>query len=184
MLWSFALTKPGLLLRTRWLSVGIHAKFVHKLDENPARAGIEDTNRPNAKDFTVDILNLNSTLTPQLVELLNASIAINSTAFEDVDSESGAMVFIGNKIETALLKFAKDLGWANYKDICNTADVILMIPFSIECKSTAIESGHPCPCALTSAPQSRRTPAGSTSCSINRDCQPRDANTPRPATWL
>jgi Ca2+-transporting ATPase len=55
------------------------------------------------------------TLTPQLVELLNASIAINSTTFEDVDSESGDAVFIGSKTETALLKFAKDLGWANYK---------------------------------------------------------------------
>jgi Ca2+-transporting ATPase len=38
-------------------------------------------NCPNAKDFkfAVDILNLNSTLTPQLVELLDASIAINLT---------------------------------------------------------------------------------------------------------
>ena len=89
------------------------SKFVRKLDENPARPGNEDTNRPNAKDFAVDMLNLNSTLTPQLVELVNASIAINSTAFEDIDSESGATVFIGNKTETALLKFAKDLGWAN-----------------------------------------------------------------------
>ena len=68
--------------------------------ENPARSGKEDTNRPNAKDFAVNILNINLTLTPQLVELLNASIAINSTTFEDVDSESGAMVFIGNKTET------------------------------------------------------------------------------------
>jgi Ca2+-transporting ATPase len=116
-------------------SIGIHAKFVRKLDSNPARAGKEDTNRPNAKDFAVDILNLNSTLTPQLVELLNASIAINSTAFEDVDSESGAMVFIGSKTETALLNFAKDLGWANYKDIRDAADIVLMIPFSSERKS-------------------------------------------------
>jgi P-type Ca2+ transporter type 2C len=116
-------------------SIGIHAKFVRKLDENPTRAGNEDTNRPNAKDFAVDILNLNSTLTPQLVELVNASIAINSTAFEDVDSESGATVFIGSKTETALLKFAKGLGWANYKDIRDGADIVLMIPFSSERKS-------------------------------------------------
>jgi Ca2+-transporting ATPase len=115
-------------------SIGIQAKFVRQLDENPARAGSEDTNRPNAKDSAVDISNLNSTLTPQLVELLNASIAINSTAFEDVDSESGTTVFIGSKTETALLKFAKDLGWANYKDIRDAADVVLMIPFSSERK--------------------------------------------------
>src|SRR5882757_1423128 len=116
-------------------SIGIHAKFVRKLDENPTRAGKEDTNRPNARDFAVDILNLNSTLTPQLVELLNTSIAINSTAFEDVDSESGATEFIGSKTETALLKFAKDLGWANYKEIRDAANVVLMIPFSSERKS-------------------------------------------------
>lgn len=115
-------------------SIGIHAKFVRKLDENPARARKEDTNRPNPKDFAVDILNLNSTLTPQLAELLNASIAINSTAFEDVDAESGAKEFIGSKTETALLKFAKDLGWANYKEIRDAADVVLIIPFSSERK--------------------------------------------------
>ena len=100
--------------------------FVRKLDENPARAGDEDTNRRKAKDFAVDILNLNSTLTPQLIELVNACIAINSTAFEDIDSKSGATVFIRNKTETALLKFAKDLGWANYKAIRDAADVVLI----------------------------------------------------------
>ena len=85
-------------------SISIHAKFVWKLDEDPARAGKEDTNCPNAKDFAVDISNLNSMFTPLLVELLNASIAINSTAFEDLDSESGATEFIGSKTETALCK--------------------------------------------------------------------------------
>lgn len=79
-------------------------------------------------------MNLSSTHTPQLVELLSASIAINSTAFEDVDSESGATVFIGSKTETALLKFAQDLGRANYKAIRDAADVVLMIPFSSERK--------------------------------------------------
>ena len=116
-------------------SIGIHAKFVRKLSENQARAGNEDSSGPNAKDFAVDISNLNSILTPQLVDLLNCSISINSTAFEGVDSENGATVFIGSKTETALLKFAKDLGWLNYKDIRGAAKVILMIPFSSERKS-------------------------------------------------
>jgi Ca2+-transporting ATPase len=62
-------------------------------------------------------------------DLLNAAIAINSTAFEDVDPESGAPVFIGNKTESALLGFAKELGWPNYKDTCNSADIVQMIPF-------------------------------------------------------
>jgi Ca2+-transporting ATPase len=116
-------------------SIGIHAKFVRKIDENPARAGNEDTNRANAKEFVVDMLDLNSTLTPKLVELLNDSIAINSTAFEHVDSASGATVFIGSKTETALLKFARNLGWANHKDTRDAANVVLTIPFSSERRS-------------------------------------------------
>ena len=115
-------------------SIGIHAKFVRKLDENPTKASNEDTSRPNAKDFAIDLSNLNTVLTPQLVELLNASIAINSTAFEDVDPDGGVAVFIGSKTETALLKFAKTLGWANYKHIRDAADVVQMIPFSSDRK--------------------------------------------------
>jgi Ca2+-transporting ATPase len=34
----------------------------------------------------------------------------------------------------ALFKFAKDLGWANYKAIRDPADVVLMIPFLSEHK--------------------------------------------------
>ncbi len=34
-----------------------------------------------------------------------------------------------------LLKFAKDLGWANYKEICDAANVVLMIPVSSERRS-------------------------------------------------
>jgi Ca2+-transporting ATPase len=116
-------------------SIGIHAKFVRKLDENPTKASTEDTSRPNARDFAVDLSDLNTVLTPQLVELLNASIAINSTAFEDVDPESGVGVFIGSKTETALLKFAKKLGWANYKRTRDAANVVQLIPFSSDRKS-------------------------------------------------
>ena len=52
------------------------------------------------------------TLTPQLVELFNTSVSVNSTAFEHLDPKSGTAIFIGNKTETALLNFVKDLGWA------------------------------------------------------------------------
>jgi|SRR5712672_587455 len=116
-------------------SVGIHAKFVRRLEEHPARAGNEDKNGANARDWAIDLSNLNAALTPQLVELFNASIAINSTAFEDVDPETGAPVLIGSKTETALLKFAKALDWTNYKVIRDATNVIQMIPFSSERKS-------------------------------------------------
>ena len=116
-------------------SVGIHAKFVRKLDENRTRAGDEERSGPNSRDFAIDMSNLNATLTPQLVELFNTSVSVNSTAFEHVDPESGAAVFIGSKTETALLNFAKDLGWANYKETRDATNVIQMIPFSSERKA-------------------------------------------------
>ena len=37
-------------------------------------------------------------------------------------------MFIGSKTEMALLKFAKNLGWANYKVLRDAADVIQMMP--------------------------------------------------------
>lgn len=116
-------------------SVGVHAKFVRKLDENRTRAGDEEKSGPNSMDFAIDMSNLNATLTPQLVELFNASVSINSTAFEDMHPENGGAVFIGSKTETALLKFAKDLGWANYKETRDAANVVQMIPFSSERKA-------------------------------------------------
>ena len=117
-------------------AVGIHAKFVRRLDENPTRAGDEERSGPNSGDFAIDLSDLNATLTTQLVELFNASISVNSTAFEDVDPESGTAVFIGSKTETALLSFAKNLGWPNYKTTRDAAKVIQMIPFSSDRKAT------------------------------------------------
>jgi len=116
-------------------TVGIHAKFVRKLDENPTRACDEERSGPNSRDFAIDMSNLNATLSPQLVELFNASISVNSTAFEDVDPETGAAVFIGSKTETSLLNFAKTLGWANYNATRDATKVVQIIPFSSERKA-------------------------------------------------
>ncbi|KAG2070799.1 HAD-like protein [Suillus decipiens] len=73
---------------------------------------------------------LNTVLTPSLRSLFNVAIAVNSTAFEDVEKESGERVFVGNKTETALLNLAKDLGHA--------ARVVQMIPFSSERKAMCV----------------------------------------------
>ncbi|KAH9168805.1 calcium-translocating P-type ATPase [Lactarius sanguifluus] len=116
-------------------SVGVHAKFVRRLEENRGRTGGEVRNGPNAKDFAVDVADLDTVLSHPLKDLFNAAIAINSTAFEDLDPESGAPVFIGSKTETALLAFAKELGWPNYKDTRDSAIVIQMVPFSSDRKS-------------------------------------------------
>ncbi|KAN0132462.1 hypothetical protein V8E53_009721 [Lactarius tabidus] len=114
-------------------SVGVHAKFVRKLEENREWASSDDRSDPNTKDL-VDLANLNAVLHP-VKDLLNAAIAINSTAFEDVDPKSGAPVWIGSKTESALLGFAKELGWPNYKDIRDSADIVQMIPFNSDRKS-------------------------------------------------
>ncbi|KAI9449867.1 calcium-translocating P-type ATPase [Lactarius psammicola] len=116
-------------------TVGVHAEFVRRLEENRERTSSKAWSDPNAKDFAVDLASLNTVLSRPLKDLFNAAIAINSTAFEDVDPESGAPVFIGSKTETALLGFAKELGWPNYKDTRDSASVIQMIPFSSDRKS-------------------------------------------------
>ncbi|KAH9164446.1 Ca-transporting ATPase [Lactarius sanguifluus] len=117
------------------VSVGVHAKFVRMVEANRAYTGSEARRDPNAKDIGVDLADLNKVLPQSLTELFNAVIAINSTAFEDVDPESGSPVFVGSKTETALLGFAKELGWPNYKDTRDSADIIQMIPFSSDRKS-------------------------------------------------
>ncbi|EPS97088.1 hypothetical protein FOMPIDRAFT_1052776 [Fomitopsis schrenkii] len=65
-----------------------------------------------------------------LCTLFNEAIVINSTAFEDEDPDSGELVFVGSKTETALLKFAKELGWADYKQTHEAAEIMQMMPFS------------------------------------------------------
>ncbi|KAG1890626.1 uncharacterized protein F5891DRAFT_896651, partial [Suillus fuscotomentosus] len=53
---------------------------------------------------------LNTVLSRPLLSLFNAAIAVNSTAYEDEEKETGKRVFVGSKTETALLNFAKELG--------------------------------------------------------------------------
>ena len=94
--------------------------------------------RKHVDDFSLDQTDLNKVMSPQLQELFNASIAVNSTAFEDADPETGEVVFVGSKTETALLKFAKELGWADYKKTRDAASVVQMIPFSSERKAMGV----------------------------------------------
>ena len=126
-------------------SVGIHCKFVHRLEENMARTnadeepGVRMTGAErHSRDFSIDQQQINDTLSPALQDLFNKAIAINSTAFEDDDPESGEKVFVGSKTETALLKFAKENGWADYKATRDAADIVQMIPFSSERKAMGV----------------------------------------------
>ena len=127
-------------------SVGIHGKFVRQLEENAARTNADEKTdertetreRKHKDDFSIDQAQLNTILPSALRRLFNEAIAVNSTAFEDVDPESGEVVFVGSKTETALLTFAKELGWADFRKTRDHADVVQMIPFSSERKSMGV----------------------------------------------
>jgi Ca2+-transporting ATPase len=41
------------------------------------------------------------------------AIAVNSTAFQDEEKDTGECVFVGSKTEAALSNFAKELGWTD-----------------------------------------------------------------------
>ena len=114
-------------------TVGVHAKFVRRLEENGKWAGNDDGSGPNTKDL-VDLVVLNTVIPHPVKDLFNTVIALNSMAFEDIDPESGAPVFIGSKTESALLGFAKELDWPNYKDTRGSVDIVQMIPFSSDRK--------------------------------------------------
>ena len=126
-------------------SIGIHCKFVHRLQDNKARTNANEPptlkSLPTSKhtqDFSIDQEQINDSLSPAIQDLFNKAVAINSTAFEDDDPETGRKVFIGSKTETALLKFAKENGWADYKQTRDSADIVQMIPFSSERKAMGV----------------------------------------------
>jgi len=128
-------------------SVGIHAKFVRHLGKNSSRTNAEETEKSGSgtevtrrhhQDFSIDQAQLSATLSPQLQDLFNEAIAVNSTAFQDVDPESGKVIFIGSKTETALLQFAQELGWKDFKQTRDAAQAIQMIPFSSERKAMGV----------------------------------------------
>jgi Ca2+-transporting ATPase len=117
-------------------SLGVHGKFVRNIKENQERS-IADTDGAARDDFSFDMDEMNSIASPELQTLFNDAICINSTAFED-KNEDGTMEFVGSKTETALLRFAQELGWANWKTTRESADVIMMIPFSSELKAMGV----------------------------------------------
>ncbi|KAL1663042.1 hypothetical protein GGF50DRAFT_103433 [Schizophyllum commune] len=126
-------------------SLGVKAKFVRSLEENKARtnaadseAAPEDKLSKQSGDFSLDLSELNNILPESLKTRLNEAVAINSTAFEDTDAETGITTFVGSKTETALLKWAKELGWGDFRAVRDGADVVQMIPFSSERKAMGV----------------------------------------------
>ncbi|WVR07270.1 calcium-translocating P-type ATPase, PMCA-type [Kwoniella sp. DSM 27419] len=119
-------------------SLGVHGKFVKNLAENAARSNANDLQGDDARyDFAFDVDEMNSIASPELQQLFNEAICINSTAFEDKDEE-GNLGFVGSKTETALLKFAQAAGWANWRKTREAYPVVQMIPFSSELKAMGV----------------------------------------------
>jgi P-type Ca2+ transporter type 2C len=133
-------------------SVGMHVKFVRNLEENAARSNAGETERSasgtviarkHPLDFSIEQAQLNTVLSDQIRKLFNEAIAINSTAFEDIDPENGNKIFIGSKTETALLQFAKSLDWDDFTSTRHNAEVVQMFPFSSERKSMGVVIKRP-----------------------------------------
>lgn len=131
-------------------SIGVHLKFADRLAENAARTNANDDvgaekaeqekvePRHGRLDFSTDMLEINKYLSAPLKKLLNDSIAINSTAFEGEDEHGNKGGFVGSKTETALLSFAKNEEWDDYKTTRESAKIVQMIPFSSERKAMGV----------------------------------------------
>nr|AVM41541.1 putative calcium-transporting ATPase 11 [Ganoderma lucidum] len=69
-------------------------------------------------------------LPPPAQDPFNKITTTHSTAFEDGDRETGRKVFVGSKTAMALLEFAKENGWADYKETRDSANIVQTTPFS------------------------------------------------------
>ncbi|WWC70446.1 calcium-translocating P-type ATPase, PMCA-type [Kwoniella pini CBS 10737] len=119
-------------------SLGVHGKFVKDLSDNAARSNANDVEGEQIRDdFAFEMDDINQVASSELTSLFNEAICINSTAFEDKD-EDGNLSFVGSKTETALLKFAKAAGWADWKKTREAYPVVQMIPFSSELKAMGV----------------------------------------------
>ncbi|KAK0522645.1 plasma membrane calcium [Tilletia horrida] len=156
--------KTGTLTQNEMLvvagAIGVDLQFADILDENRGRV--------NEGDLVIDQKDINNYVQGPLQTLLNDSIAINSTAFEEEakkDTEDTASIidkipgplaklfrrkksstaaaekvvgFVGSKTETALLNLAKTLQWEHYKTSRERAEIVQMIPFSSERKAMGV----------------------------------------------
>ncbi|CAB4419092.1 unnamed protein product [Rhizophagus irregularis] len=81
---------------------------------------------------------INSEVPQDISQLLNESIAINSTAFEG-EIENGKKTFVGSKTETALLGFLLELNPDNdIKSLRESAQIVQLFPFNSERKSMGV----------------------------------------------
>lgn len=133
-------------------SVGVRAKFVARLEEHQDRSNANDIEAGEGgraaqatqvrDDYAIDQNQLGKAVKGSLRKLLFEGVALNSTAFEDVDSKTGVKEIIGNKTETALLKWVTELGWGQFAELREQYEresrIVQVIPFSSERKAMGV----------------------------------------------
>lgn len=96
------------------------------------------------EEDVVAIANVSSHVSKPALDLINQSIAVNSTAFEG-ENEKGEPCFVGNKTETALLQFSRDLHAEHYGKLRSLWPIEQLYPFSSERKAMATVMQYPHP---------------------------------------
>ncbi|KAI8982515.1 PMCA-type calcium-translocating P-type ATPase [Pilobolus umbonatus] len=91
-----------------------------------------------------DISQVATTAPRRALNIINQSIAVNSTAFEG-ENEKGEPCFIGNKTETALLQLSRDTKAEHYDTLRSRWTIEHAYPFSSERKAmaTVLQIPHP-----------------------------------------
>ncbi|CAG8527717.1 11332_t:CDS:2 [Ambispora leptoticha] len=118
-------------------TIGISTAFVRDHEAHLVNTQKSSTENSVAVDKPISMADLTGTLSPALIDILNRSIAINSTAFEGVD-EGGGKTFIGSKTDTALLSFLNDLDLTDYEELRRNAKIVQVFPFSSDRKSMGV----------------------------------------------
>jgi Ca2+-transporting ATPase len=83
-----------------------------------------------------NLAELKDNISPDLADLINMSVALNSTAFEQTDKETGLITFIGSKTESALLEMCAEQGWTSAKNLRDANEPVHIFPFSSMQKSS------------------------------------------------
>lgn len=101
-------------------------------------------NPPASRSDLVDLKDVANAAPKEALNLINQSIAVNSNAFEG-ENEKGEPCFIGNKTETALLQFSRDIKAEHYDTLRTRWPVEQVYPFSSERKAmaTVLQIPHP-----------------------------------------
>ncbi|KAI7891004.1 PMCA-type calcium-translocating P-type ATPase [Mucor mucedo] len=101
-------------------------------------------NPPASRSDLIDLKKVSSTAPKDALNLINQSIAVNSNAFEG-ENEKGEPCFVGNKTETALLQFSREIGAEHYDSLRTRWPVEQVYPFSSERKAmaTVLQIPHP-----------------------------------------